>query len=1176
MYVKSIILDGFKSYGNRVEIKGFDREFNAITGLNGTGKSNILDSICFVLGITNLSHVRAGSLQDLVYKSGQAGITKASVTIMFDNSDKNQSPIGYDNQKDISITRQVVIGGKNKYLINGINVQNKRVTDLFCSVQLNVNNPHFLIMQGRITKVLNMKPPEILSMVEEAAGTKMYETKKQETQRTIEKKDAKLKELNDIIKEEISPKLSKLKEERSQYQEYQKVVRELENLVRLYVAWKYVAAEENSKNSKQLLEDVKNQIKEKQKKIVNNKKESQEIDKTIAEMSDRLDRESGGVLQVIEKELQEKEAIEAEIAAKTKSTQDNLKAHKSKHRLLENSIKDDEKAYISKKNQLDQMENSFGSLRSEMEEDAKLLTEAQDRFQAASSGLQVTESGQASLQDQLIAAKQSASEASTLISQHTMEKNHMTEKLKTLQKEASTSTLQYKKQQANIISIEKEVENLKNDLANIQYDENQLSEMQTRRNELVSSVRELCERSDILGSQLRRCNFQYKDPEPNFDRSKVKGLVCRLIKVKDQTYCMALEIAGGGKLYNVIVDTEQTSKGILKNGKLQYRTTMIPLNKIRGRQIELDKIRCAEQLVGPENGKTSLSLIEFDAYLKPAMEWVFGDSFVCPNLGICQKVAFHPKIQKRCITLDGDVVDPRGTLSGGSAIRGGSMLLRLEELKEVESQIEPIQNKLKKVECDIKSMRQTYDVYMNSKQKYERRHHELNAAKQQMQMTRGHQTHSEIEKLTSSIADLTKEIAELQKTHDESVKKGKELEERMKDLKGHRERQMKAVEDDLEKKKRKAKKSRDSWKNLEQDFETLKLEVSELQKSVDAGKEQLVAAEENLEQLSRQAEEFNTEWNRIKEIVKDIQLKIKEKKSEIAAKSREIKVITQKKEQLLASNSDIELEIKSLEHQIAKIQSDAASCEDKIKAMRNQYEWIASEREYFGEPGGLYDFKERDPRSAGHRISQLEQLKDKLGRNLNTRAQTLLGKEEEQHTAILQKKTKVENDRATLINTMKELDTTKRKAVIKACEQVNKDFGSIFSTLLPGAQAKLIPPEGMTVVDGLEVKVGFNGMWKEGLGELSGGQRSLVALSLILAMLLFHPAPLYILDEVDAALDLSHTQNIGNMLATHFKKSQFIIVSLKDGMFNNANVLFRTKFVDGMSTVQRTEQTNRR
>lgn len=137
---------------------------------------------------------------------------------------------------------------------------------------------------------------------------------------------------------------------------------------------------------------------------------------------------------------------------------------------------------------------------------------------------------------------------------------------------------------------------------------------------------------------------------------------------------------------------------------------------------------------------------------------------------------------------------------------------------------------------------------------------------------------------------------------------------------------------------------------------------------------------------------------------------------------------------------------------------------------------------------------------------------------------------------------------------------------------MNKDFGSIFSTLLPGAEAKLQPPENETITDGLEVKVGFSGVWKESLGELSGGQRSLVALSLVLAMLLYKPAPLYILDEVDAALDLSHTENIGTMLKRHFKHSQFIVVSLKDGMFNNANVLFTTRFIDGMSTISRTEK----
>jgi len=142
-------------------------------------------------------------------------------------------------------------------------------------------------------------------------------------------------------------------------------------------------------------------------------------------------------------------------------------------------------------------------------------------------------------------------------------------------------------------------------------------------------------------------------------------------------------------------------------------------------------------------------------------------------------------------------------------------------------------------------------------------------------------------------------------------------------------------------------------------------------------------------------------------------------------------------------------------------------------------------------------------------------------------------------------------------------------------KKVNRDFGSIFSMLLPGTTAKLEPLEGCSVMEGLEVKVAFNGIWKDSLTELSGGQRSLLALSLILALLLFKPAPMYILDEVDAALDLSHTQNIGMMLRTHFSTSQFIVVSLKEGMFNNANVIFRTKFVDGISAVTRTVAGNK-
>ncbi|KAI5308315.1 Structural maintenance of chromosomes protein 2, partial [Ascosphaera atra] len=226
-----------------------DPSFNAVTGLNGSGKSNILDSICFVLGITNMSTVRAQNLQDLIYKRGQAGVTKASVTIVFDNRDKNRSPIGFEEYATISVTRQIVLGGASKYLINGHRAQQQTVQNLFQSVQLNINNPNFLIMQGRITKVLNMKPVEILSMIEEAAGTRMFEDRKEKAHRTMTKKEMKVRELEQLLKEEIEPKLEKLRGEKRAFLDFQQTQNDLERLTRIVVAHDYLRNKERLKQA---------------------------------------------------------------------------------------------------------------------------------------------------------------------------------------------------------------------------------------------------------------------------------------------------------------------------------------------------------------------------------------------------------------------------------------------------------------------------------------------------------------------------------------------------------------------------------------------------------------------------------------------------------------------------------------------------------------------------------------------------------------------------------------------------------------------------------------------------------------------------------------------------------------------------------------------------------------
>merc|ERR1719316_67950 len=185
------------------------------------------------------------------------------------------------------------------------------------------------------------------------------------------------------------------------------------------------------------------------------------------------------------------------------------------------------------------------------------------------------------------------------------------------------------------------------------------------------------------------------------------------------------------------------------------------------------------------------------------------------------------------------------------------------------------------------------------------------------------------------------------------------------------------------------------------------------------------------------------------------------------------------------------------------------------------------------------------------------------------KAMAMFEKAEQEYQDLLQKRDIILNDKCKIEQVIRDLDEKKSETLRRTWAKVNKDFDSIFGTLLPNANAKLEAPQGMDVTEGLEIKVAFHGVWKQSLTELSGGQRSLLALSLVLALLLFKPAPMYILDEIDSALDLSHTQNIGHMIRTHFPHSQFIVVSLKEGMFNHANVLFRTRFLDGTSTVTR-------
>ncbi|NP_001154943.1 structural maintenance of chromosomes 2 [Nasonia vitripennis] len=1173
MYIKSMVIEGFKSYGKRVEINGFDREFNAITGLNGSGKSNILDSICFVLGISNLSNVRASNLQELVYKSGQAGVKKASVTIVFDNRNRESSPMGYEDYEEITVTRQVVIDGKNKYMINGSNVPNKRVQDMFCSVQLNVNNPHFLIMQGRITKVLNMKPPEILSMIEEAAGTKMYETKKAASLKLIEKKDSKLREINDILKDELGPKIAKLKEERAQYMEYQRVTRELEHCKRIYIAWKYVNALRNSDKANEDVQAIKQKIEDKQKNIKDGEQEIKNIEQLIVEITEKRNSEQDDKLGEIEQNLREAEKKEHKITAEINSNKENIKAAETTIKQLKSNLKDDEKLLEVKLKEIDKVGGLFEQLKEQDRLDSEAVVAAQEAYQKISSGLLQCDDGtNATLEQQLINAKQNLSQAQTEIKQCEMTLVHNKQQLMAKKSEMQSTENDYRKDNKKLEDMQKDLKNFENELSKLNYQDGLLESLEEQKGALIREVRRLSDQVDNVESQYPNLRFYYKDPKPNFNRASVKGLVCKSITVKDRKAAYALEIAAGGRLYNVMVDSDQTGKDILKYGQLQSRVTIVPLNKIVGRVMDQRTIEIAQNLVGAENVQPAIELIEYPEETRAAMHWIFGNVFICKDMNVAKQVAYHRNIMKKCITLQGDVFDPSGVLSGGSAARGGSVLLKLDELKELQYALNEKEQSLQEINARIASIHKTADRFNSLKQQFNVKQHELDMVKQRLQKTTHHQLKTEVDILESSLKELTEKMAAAKELEKTSAKRAKEIEAQIKDADNIREKQLKEAENKLKTLKKKAEASRKEWQKREQESETLNLETSEIQKAIENGKEQLKKAEEKLNEIKEKGNALKSDLDEANVVVKEFQNELKARKDAIHQHNIEIQKLQHKKENILKQAQESELEIKKLNHEVTAIKVTAADCKNKIADYLRRHEWIKQDEKYFNEKGSMYDFEANNPEEMGQKTRELESLLNKLSRTVNARAMHHLNQEEEQHTELLKKKKILEGDRKKILDSIKKLDEKKKMTLLEAWERVNKDFGSIFSSLLPGADAKLEPPENQTVLEGLEVKIALCGVWKDSLGELSGGQRSLVALSLILAMLLFKPAPLYILDEVDAALDLSHTENIGAMLKRHFKSSQFIVVSLKNGMFNNANVLFKTRFVDGMSAITRTER----
>ncbi|THH05591.1 hypothetical protein EW145_g4689 [Phellinidium pouzarii] len=1122
--------------------------------------------------------VRAQNQQDLIYKRGQAGITKASVTIVFDNSDRDKSPVGLENCKQITVTRQVALPNVSKYLLNGHKSQQHTIQTLFQGVQLNINNPNFLIMQGRITKVLNMRPQEILGMVEEAAGTRMFEERKDKAKKTMGKKEKRVDEISALLTEEIIPKLDTLRAEKRAFLQWQKACSELERIGRLLRAWEWTEGRERvARKEADAAKKEQDSIRAKKEKdrLIH---ECQAAEKDCEEVKARREEEmrKGGKFKKKEEEVAEleKELVKMKTQADIKKA--TIEEEEKKVVSLAEETKQLNSSLASKRAKVDDLTASHNTVKETHTTTQTVLNNKEELLQTLLTGLSSSNSKGGGYMGQLAEAKARLAQAAAEEEQSRVKLGMSQKDLKTLEKRWKEVEKEAGEGKRNLEAKKREVEALRKKVEASGWSTEKETQNEMALRTARSEIRQATEERDATRQRLASLDFSYTSPTPNFDRSKVKGLIASLITLDPSDFpkSTALEITAGGKLYNVVVQDEKVGKELLQNGRLKKRVTIIPLNKINSHRLPPQKLQAATRLA-PGKVRLALSLVVYPEEVTNAMAYVFGDTMVCDDASSAKLVTFSKEVGGvRSVTLDGDVYDPSGTLSGGSAPSGSGILVKVQELQRAEQKLFEARERLEALESEAERSRAGREQWKGIASDLEIKDHEMRLLEEQVGGSNASRVGSEIEGLKKTIAELEDAVQSAKARQSEAKTECTKLEKDMDEFKNNKDGKIGELKSEISKLKSTLQKQSVQVKTEQKELQTATLELEQTESDIESANATVADAEKSVASLRKELGKLIKELTRNEAGTAHAEAlrKLQEERATLTRFDNELKeldgVIKDKKQAI----SDTELLLKKLEHDLQALTKDKTAAANFVANLEKVNEWIAEEKQFFGKPGSAFDFAVNDMGQLKEKARELEEQQKGMKKKINPKVLNMIDSVEKRESALKKMLATVLKDKEKIEETIEELDRYKRDALQKTWEKVNGDFGGIFAELLPGNFAKLQPPEGQDLTQGLEVKVQLGSVWKQSLTELSGGQRSLIALSLIMSLLQFKPAPMYILDEIDAALDLSHTQHIGHLFRTRFKGSQFIVVSLKEGLFTNANVLFRTRFRDGTSIVERTAQ----
>ncbi|EPR79422.1 Chromosome segregation protein [Spraguea lophii 42_110] len=965
MFITEIILDGFKSFELRTIIKNLDTNYNAITGMNGSGKSNVLDGIIFALGIENLRLLRVNSYKELVNQKKSEG----SVTLVL----KDTNYMGYES---LILCRSINKEGKTKYLLNGQPSSAATVQKILvkCGLSsLNIQSPYFVVMQGGITKVLNMKRESVRELVEETAGIRNYEIEREKAVVSLEKKERKLVETKDNLKRRVSPFYKKLNEERESYL--------------ITKRWN-----------------------EKKEEILDRKKE----------ISESLEIDSMG------------------------------------RRVLE--LNEDIKEYLNAERELENINGKLENIKKNKDGDETRKLQF------------MVDSLKEKIEDKKIKElEKNLSFELGIVNENPVDINELREKEKILFDQIKAMVKFGRIENENLVE--------------------EIYKLEIKKNGLHKNKKDICieEKKELEGLVVEHEKYEkYKEKELELIKKReniinnlnypyingVYGTVEENFSFKNKKYTEAIYSILGSRGKYVIVEDDRKGKEILKNNNLKI--SVIPLTKIVSKIVNSRIIKEVKKRGGLE----ALEVLEYHEEVKNGMEFIFNNFFIFEDEKEAKKCCFELNIV--CVTLEGTVYDPRGTLSGGKVYYRKSNYSR-NEIKEIDREIEII--KSTNPDGDINEIKNR----LNEIQIIQRNNEELVKIEEKIR--------------------FYKSMPKINFKNELEIIRNKIVEESIKNKQ-------------IEENKQKFLRMQNDREKEEKELKRLKIERDEIYEEIDKLEQKIKDTE--IKKKRRTIDEKDEAVLEPKK--KYFMEKMIKMKSKINKKINDGKINEEIKEEFTNYNT--------LEDNIVKSYQKRIINDEEVKILKEE----------------IFKIEE-----------EIEAAKNVESVRMNPKNFDLLERNEEIIKNLEEKINILEKDKIKLNITIDKLSKIGKEEFKKALTHINKYIGHFLRFFIKDSDAQ--------ITEDFEISVKI-GDWKDSIVELSGGQRSLVAISLIFSILKYKPSPFYLFDEIDAALDSNHTNNLGEIIKTNFSTSQFVVISLKDEMFSNANRLFRVVTQNGRPTVK--------